>query len=177
MFPLLGCSSTADREPSPEPVATDTAANAYLPRPFTADQIRDAWSEGLTLRIRQTTPDDAQLQQWTVVATDEDGAEIEYAIVDASGNVLPEPRVERSSWLELRDHATFATETATRERVSRETSLGLHEGWLYVNEDPETGTVTEFFFADAFPGAPVWARTARDGELVVEMEQLDRRTR
>lgn len=55
-----------------------------------------------------------------------------------------------------------------------ETPLGELEGWLYTVSDPTTGTVTEFFFADGLPGAPVFVHVLKDGEIVEIFEQIER---
>jgi hypothetical protein len=37
--------------------------------------------------------------------------------------------------------------------------------------DDEAGTVTEFFFAESFPGAPVHMRVMAGVQIVMEMQQ------
>jgi len=145
-----------------------------LPRPFAADQIRDAWGAGFVLDLEFESAEGISRQRWTVVASDEDGAEIEYAVLDSSGKVVGEPTVKRREWIELRDHASFRTKHARRESVRRATPLGEWEGWLYTVEDPGAGTVTEFFFATELPGAPVEVLTHKDGRLVSVMRQIAR---
>lgn len=177
-----GCG--ADRTPPPAGRGDRAAANdggpaaersSILPRPFTAEQIRDEWVPGLTIRFRRTTPGEVKLERWTVVAADEEGAQIEFTVVDASGNTVGQPDVQRAGWVELRDHASFPAQRASRAEATRETPLGLLDGWLYTVRDDEAGTVTEFFFARKFPGAPVLMRTTRAGEPVLELTQLERR--
>jgi gamma-glutamylcyclotransferase (GGCT)/AIG2-like uncharacterized protein YtfP len=170
---LVACSGSVDHDP-PGPPSAETVSAEFLPRPFTSEQIRDAWGDGFTIHLRQSTPERVERFRWTVVAADEEGVEIEYATIDESGAVQFEPRIERSSWDELRDHATFPRQTTTRERVERETPLGSLEGWLYVSQDARAGTVTEMFFTERLPGAPIFARTTQDGRIVAEMVQLKR---
>jgi hypothetical protein len=40
--------------------------------------------------------------------------------------------------------------------------------------DPSGGAVTEFFFAEALPGAPVFVHVFSDGEVVEIFEQVER---
>ena len=183
---IAGCGGTDRVETSsavtvqPEGPSSDRMANALDPedptllaRPFTAEEIRDEWVEGFQLTIRRSGPDGEGIERWTVVAADSDGAEIEYTTLDENGKVEGEPPVRRSEWVELRDHAAFPAEGATREWVSRTTALGDHEGWLYRVPD-ESGTVSEFFFVPALPGAPVEMRVL-DGEVtVISLIQLGR---
>ncbi len=157
---------------APESPPLDAEDPTLLERPFTAEQIRDEWGVGLQLTILQTSPEGEERQRWTVVSADGEGCEIEYATLDDDGNVTGEPTVQRTGWVELRDHASFKAEHSTREDVTRESDLGRLEGWLYKVRDEEAGTLTEYFFAKSLPGAPVHLRSLKDGETIYEMAQL-----
>lgn len=152
--------------PQPTPIILDP--------PFTSEQIRDAWVEGLELKIRRQTDGMEVLERWRVIAADADGATIESVVIDAAGTAVSEPRAQTSSWDELRDHAAFPADRVRREAVNRETALGAFDGRLYTVTDPESGTVSEYFFADAFPGAPLVMRVVKDGEVVAQFEQIER---
>ena len=175
-----GCDSGAEQSQAtdPEPSAAESNVDpddpTILRRPFTAEQIRDEWVVGLMLKMRRTMPDGETLERWTVVAADADGAEIEYATIDAAGQPLGVPRIARSGWIELRDHATFPAESCRREPATRATELGTLDGWLYTVPDEESQTATEFFFAKDFPGAPIHVRMTRGPEVVMEMTQFER---
>jgi hypothetical protein len=162
----------ADAGPATEQIDPDDAA--ILVRPFTAEQIRDEWVEGFTLTMRRVRSGQEGRDRWTVVQADADGVEIEFAAIDEAGDVLGQPRVERSSWLELRDHAAFPADRTTRESVVRETPLGMLDGWLYTRRDPDVGTTTEFFFAESLPGAPVEMTVRRGDQVVMELAQIER---
>jgi hypothetical protein len=41
--------------------------------------------------------------------------------------------------------------------------------------DPATGAVSELFFAEPLPGAPLFVHVFRDSELVEIFEQVERR--
>lgn len=146
----------------------------HLPRPFTAEQIRDEWVEGLTLVMRSVGPQGEARQRWTVLESNDAGVLIEFAPIDAKGEAAGAARTERSTWTQLRDHATFSASSATRDTVTRKTPLGTFEGWLYVVPDPEQGTVTEFFFANDLPGAPLEMRVSREGRTLMELTQVSR---
>lgn len=147
---------------------------ALLDRPFTADQIRDEWTEGFQLRIRRWTPKAEIFEVWTVIDADADGVDIESKAMDEAGAPVGEARVQTSTWVQLRDHASFPVDRATRESVSRETPLGELQGWLYTVSDPSTGAVTELFFAETLPGAPVFVHVLSGGEIVEIFEQVER---
>jgi hypothetical protein len=145
-----------------------------LPTPFTAEQIRTEWVEGFRLTVRRWAPDGERLERWRVVAADAEGVEIENAVVDADGAVVGDPVTRRSTWAELRDHASFPAAAATRSREARSTALGVLEGWRYTVTGPEAGMTSEFFFVDSLPGAPVQMTVWQAGEKVLVLEQLDR---
>jgi hypothetical protein len=188
MVLLAGCSpSTSGEESAPPPtgaaIRADVPATALervaddpplLPRPFTADQIRDEWVVGYEVTWRRWTPDNETRERWQVVAADAEGVDIASTPLDADGGAAGEPRVEHSTWTDLRDHASFPEDHATREMVTRATPLGELEGWLYTVRGPKEDTVTEYFFANRFPGAPVLMRVELGGVPVMIMEQVAR---
>jgi len=156
------------------PAQAETEDSGFLPTPFTAEQIRDEWIPGLTLVMKTDTAEGGALERWTVVAADAEGAEIEFLQIDAAGHPAGEARVTRSGWVELRDHASFPADWATREAATRDTALGKLDGWLYRVPDEAAGTVTEFFFATSLPGAPVHMAVLKDGQPVMTLAQIER---
>jgi len=178
----LACRPADDPAEGPQPVVPeslevskelDADDPTILKRPFTAEEIRDEMVEGFTVVVRRSYPEGMRLERWTVVAADEEGVEIEYATVAEDNALVDEPSTARSSWIELRDHATFAADASTREWTSRSTALGDLEGWLY-RVEKNGGTVQEFFFVPALPGAPVLMRILDGGDVVIELEQMER---
>lgn len=179
---LWGCDGAAP-DPAPAEAPPESAARSastpseqpeLLPTPFDADQIRDEWVEGLALVMHTQDPTGESWERWRVVAADAEGADIEFTAVDAEGNALGEPRVERASWADLRDHAKYPAAIATREQVTRDTALGQLEGWLYTVRDGATGSETEMFFANKLPGAPLEMRMMKDDVVAMEMVQVER---
>lgn len=157
-----------ERPIRPEPV------DILLDHPFSAEQIRDEWVEGFRLKIRHWTPEAEVFEEWTVVNADDQGVDIETIVFDREGVVVSESSTQRSTWVRLRDHASFPSDRATREVATRDTSLGELDGWLYIVGDPTGKSVTEFFFAESLPGAPVTMQTTSDGEVVEIFEQIER---
>jgi len=147
---------------------------SILMRPFSDEEIRDEWIPGFRLLMRRTSPEGTQIERWTVVSADDEGVEIEYATLLDDGSVEGEPKIARSGWVELRDHASFPAAHSTREWVSRKTALGNFEGWLYRVADPDAAVVNEFFFVPELPGAPVHMRTLEGDATVFELEQTAR---
>ena len=171
----LGCVGTEAPEPEAEPAtARGPGETVSLETPFTADEIREEWAEGLEITVRRWTASAEAFEQWTVVAADDAGVDIAAQSVDAEGAPLGAPAARHSTWVELRDHAAFPAHLAVRERTLRETALGRFEGWLYTIDDPSTDGVTEYFFAESLPGAPLQVRVLRDGEVVEIFEQVER---
>jgi hypothetical protein len=164
-------------QPPTQPTSTDTAPTPEeptLPTPFSADEIRAGWTEGLQLTILQTSPQGSEKQRWTVVEWSEEGCAIEYAVLDADGAISGEPMVQQATWNELRDHALFPSDRATRIETTRETPMGAFGGWLYETTDPVSGGVSRYFFAHDLAGAPLWVENAVNGEVVATMEQIAR---
>jgi hypothetical protein len=173
----LGCgvpSGPETAESTAPAEETAEAAPVILERPFTAEEIRDEWTVGFELRARRWTPDSESFERWRVVYADDAVVDIESTEITTSGDQVGEPAIGRSTWIELRDHASFPAERASRSRRTLATMLGKHEGWLYTVTDPDNGAVSEFFFADACPGAPVMYRTMVDGEELFRFEQVER---
>lgn len=175
VFLAVGCGSeaTPPQIPSLGP-ETNPDDPTILVRPFTAEQIRDEWVPGLRIIMRRSSPEATSVERWTVVSADDGGVEIEYATIGENGSVVGEPAVRRSTWIELRDHASFPAAHSSRDWVSRSTPLGDFEGWLYRVEDPEAATVQEFFFVPDLPGAPVQMRILEGEATVFELEQTAR---
>jgi hypothetical protein len=164
-------------EPTPAgekvPVSTEPVAT-LLDHPFSAEQIRDEWVEGFRLKVRRWTAGAEAFEEWTVVRADGETVDIEAVVRDADGTEVAEPSIRTSTWVQLRDHASFPADRATREPATRETPLGELEGWLYTVGEPSGEVVTEFFFAEDHPGAPVTVHVVKNGELVEVFEQIER---
>lgn len=176
---LLGCGAPSEPTPEADSASAGTPASArpaVLETPYTAEQIRDAWVEGLALRMENETRFGKQYQRWTVVSADGEGADIEYLEIDADGKPIGPPQVRRSLWVELRDHARFPADACTRTEETRQTPLGEHDGWVYTLRDDANKVVTEFFFAHDLPGAPVSMVVRQDGQVIQEMIQAARTT-
>jgi len=174
VVPMCGCGAAQDPAVEASRPTAPTEAPEFLPRPFTAEQIREEMVVGFRLRTSWKTSKGTKYSLWTVVEADAEGVEIEYADLDESGAVLGKPSVERSTWVELRDHASFPVAGASREETTRATPLGGLDGWVYFVADEVEGTTTEFFFAKQFPGAPAHMTTTRGDEPILEMAQLER---
>lgn len=182
----VGCGGQQDRSTvtevaAPEPVETTAGPPAptdegMLPTPFTADQIRDEWKPGFELTMRRWTAEGESLERWRVVAADQDGVDIEFAAVSCDGEVIEQPVTRHSTWTELRDHASYSASVASRSRDGRITKLGDLEGWLYTVDNTEENTVSDLFFADSLPGAPVQMTVRRGDEKVMVLEQIARRS-
>lgn len=174
---VLACGAGSEPQAAVETEGVPKEADALpvlLDRPFTAEQIRDEWTVGFELRVRRWTPAAEVFEVWTVVAADPDGVEIESRVMDEAGEALGDPSSQRSTWVELRDHASFPVDRAIREKISRETPLGELDGWLYTVGEPGGEVATEFFFAETMPGAPVFVHVLKGGDVVEIFEQLER---
>jgi hypothetical protein len=145
----------------------------FLPTPYTAEEIRDAWRVGFEVTTRVRAAEGETYSRTRVLEWTEEGFRMSEQAVDAAGaSAGDEESFYSGTWVELRDHARFRTSSATRERVERDTPLGRLEGWIYRvrSDDGES----EFFFADGLPGPPVDYAKTRAGENVFIAEQVSR---
>jgi hypothetical protein len=173
LWPILGCAG----EPAEDrrvPATPAVAEEETLEVPFTAEQIRAEWRPGLTLVLHFAYPDREEWQRWVVVEADEEKAQIDYLPLDSQGQAIGAPERAPSRWTELRDHARFAANESRRERARRATALGELEGWLYRVHDPEAETMTDYFFADELPGAPVWFQSRMGERVILTVNQIAR---
>lgn len=149
------------------------AAEASLPTPYSAEQIRDAFVEGLEYVLEVTTPRGVVATRTRVLESSAESVLLEAQPLGENGEPDGEAAEQTAEWTELRDHARFPAEVASRERATRETALGELEGWLYRAEAPD-GSVSELFFADAYPGPPVEYLRTMDGEAILEARMTER---
>lgn len=148
-------------------------AEETLPTPYTAEEIRDAWTEGLEVWTTVKMQGNEQASVLTVEAWSPDGANICTQLSNAEGERVGEKQCGDSTWEELRMHGSFPASRASRERHRETTPLGDLEGWLYRVEE-DNGSVTESFFADSSPGVPALMRRSNGGETFFEMVQTRR---
>jgi hypothetical protein len=105
------------------------------------------------------------------LAADEEGADQESWQATGEGELIGEPSVSRSSWLEFQSHASFPAEAVTIEEGQVTTPLGTEECLIYrVPGDPETAV---FWFAKARPGMPVKVETLVAGAVVYSMVMIE----
>jgi hypothetical protein len=150
---------------------TPTAPDPYLlapdhlPTPFTAAEIRDGCPSGRTLRIRiERTGDDPVIRVVRYVETDADGTVQESWTEGLDGSRLSDPERERSTWLELQEHASFPK--ASTERTEEELTIpaGRFACLRYTRTDPEA--IWRFWFALGLPGQPVRFEREANGQIV-----------
>ena len=172
---VAGCGAGPAGEQGAPAAGTETETETEnLQPPFTAEQIRDEWTPGLTIVFHFLFPDREERHRWTVVEADAEAVLIQYLPLDEQGQPAGPPEHAPSRWTELRDHALFPAVDARRERVSRETALGTFDGWLYTVHDPRAETMSRYFFADELPGAPLWMETRSGEQLLLSLSQIAR---
>ncbi len=165
--------------PSSAAAAVDPSTQAIAPRPFTADQIRDAMPKGQVLRFRmEGAGAAATVEEWTVVAADAEGMTLASKVFAEDGALLRDEGEARSTWIELRDHATFPAAATTRTEGELDTPLGRLATWTYeVSKPGDDGVpvVSTFVFAKTLPGPPVLLTVTRQGQVVRRMTLLARK--
>lgn len=124
-------------------------APGLAPTPFTAAEIRAGCPEGRVSVVRH--PDG--LVAIRFAEGDEEGAWIEDTPVDEEGRPAGEVERERSTWLELQEHAAFPAEHTTIDRVEL---LGPLDQRRCLRYRVRRGDATLlFWFAVDLPGMPI----------------------
>jgi hypothetical protein len=148
-------------------------APGTLPTPFTADEIRDGSPVGKTIRLlieMEGKDPIIRLNRW--VECDADGATVEKTKYSLAGDRLGRPDTERSTWLELQEHASFRSDVTTMERERIETPLGLLDCIRYTVVDGQS--VDTFWFWPSAPGMPVKYTSAEDGRVTSSVTVIER---
>ncbi|MEJ2086655.1 MAG: hypothetical protein P8Y44_13435 [Acidobacteriota bacterium] len=146
-------------------------AEEFLPTPYTAEQIGNAWRQGYEMTMKIWTPDRETVSRTRVEGWSREAIETSEQQLDDTGSPVGDKTVSSSSWEDLRDHARFPVATTVRERTTRVTALGELEGWLYTVSGDE-GRVSEFFFADDFPGPPVEFSQTNGDSVIFRAETI-----
>lgn len=136
--------------------------DGHAPTPFTAAQIRAASPEGYTVDTVMEL-DGAVVGRARTVFTevDDDGAVMTSTPVDEHGEPAGDPRVGRSTWVELQGHASFPAGVTTITHESIEIPLGRLDCDRY--DVRSTDHVNSFWFSRRHPGMPVRISTDASG--------------
>ncbi|MEQ9499408.1 MAG: hypothetical protein RIT81_21160 [Deltaproteobacteria bacterium] len=166
LFTLLAL--TACKTAPMNPAATSD----HAPRPFTAEQIRDATPQGTTWTYEMRKLREPPVRQVTrVVAADD--ARVTFAVdsFNAGGEALGGTKTSTATWTELEAHATFPAAHTKILDVEVDTPAGRFEAWRYEVRDPDAKVVRikNFYFAKSRPGAPVLYEQTDDGEIQFRM--------
>jgi hypothetical protein len=136
-----------------------------LPTPFSAAEIRDGCPPGRTLRFRMERPgQDPVVRVSRYAETDTDSAVQESWTEDLEGRRLSDPKLERSTWLELQEHASFPRATTVRTEEELEIPAGRFACLRYTRTDPDA--IWRFWFALELPGQPVRYEREASGQIV-----------
>lgn len=136
----------------------------HVPTPFSAEDIRIGCPLGRTIRLRSEAPGgEWTFRQIRFVEVDADGAVQEFQPTDAQGRAIGEPTRQRSSWLELQQHASLPAATVIDE-VDLALPFGTEACWRYTVSDRDE--CTTFWFAKSRAGMPVQVEQRLGGALV-----------
>ena len=156
-------------EPGPDPHQLNPD---HLPSPFTAAEIRAGCPSGRTLRFRiERAGAEPVIRVSRYVEVDAEGAVQESWPEGLDGKRRSEPERERSTWLELQEHASFPR--AITERAEEELSIaaGRFACLRYTRTDPDA--VWRFWFARELPGQPVRYEREASGSIVLSATLME----
>jgi hypothetical protein len=146
-----------------------------LPTPFSAAEIRDGCPPGRALRFRmERAGQDPVVRISRYVETDTDGAVQETWTEDREGRRLSDPERERSTWLELQEHASFPRATTVRTEEELEIPAGRFGCLRYTRTDPDA--IWRFWFARDLPGQPVRYEREASGQIVFSATLIENRS-
>jgi len=155
--------------PDPHQLAPD-----HLPTPFTAAEIREGCSPGRTLRIRiERAGEDPVIRVVRYVEIDADGAVQESWAEGLDGSRLSDPERERSTWLELQEHASFPVASTERIEEGLTIPAGRFACLRYTRTDPDA--IWRFWFARDLPGQPVRFEREADRQIVFSATLIENR--
>ena len=136
-----------------------------LPTPFSATEIRAGCPLGRTIQLRSEARWGELTFRWIrFVEVDADGAVQEFQSTDAEGFPIGEPTRQRSSWLDLQQHASQPASTTAIHEVELELPFSKEACWRYTVTDHDKSKT--FWFAKARPGMPVQVEEWVGGGLV-----------
>ncbi len=160
--------------PSPGPATSlqPQVAEGLARPPYTPEQIR--WShppETFTAMTIQGLgmADSVQETEW--IESDLEGCKMRGVTVLADLTPVGEPSIDRATWRELRDHASFPALSTEITREIVRTEAGEFDAWKYEME-LQPGVITRMWFDTATAGAPVAVTVEEDGEVVQRMSLI-----
>jgi hypothetical protein len=137
----------------------------HLPTPFSAADIRAGCPLGRTIRLQsEAAGDEPTFRRIRFVEVDTDGAVQEFQSTDSAGLPIGEPTRNRSSWLELQQHASQPTAYTAIDEVDLALPFGTEACWRYTAGRGDERVT--FWFAKGRAGMPVQVERRVNGELV-----------
>lgn len=162
----------------PPPETTPALSDGTAPRPFTAEQIRQAMPLGHVVRVRfEAQGAEPHEQRWEVTFADATRCTIASKIYDLRGALVRDEGSGTSQWTELREHAAFPAAETVISSGTIEVPAGRFQTRVYrvTSRDGLFTTVKTLHFATTLPGPPVLMTVERNGEQVMKMTLLERR--
>ncbi|MFT7522121.1 MAG: hypothetical protein ACI9MC_004273, partial [Kiritimatiellia bacterium] len=148
----------------------------FLPRPYTADIIREGLPKGSVVTFRIVKDGVEEKTRWTVIGSSLEEATFTFETWKADGTVAHKPYDRASPWDVLRDHATYPLQ-ARVENTRVTVPIGERGAWLYTDHmatnAAQVDTVRYYFGYDE-PGPPLLHTVTRDGVEVFRMEITER---
>jgi len=181
LLTLTACGSSPPASTAKKPAAAASggglAEPRLAPRPFTAEQIREAMPAGTEIRYRLEQPGKPAIIVHSVVtAADEATMTMVTRMLGEDGSVVSEDPAQTHRWDDLVKHADFPAENTQQSRGKVEVPAGTYETIDYVVTETVDGAkkVSTFRFATELPGPPVLLTVEQGGAVVQRMTLLSR---
>ncbi len=145
----------------------------HAPTPFTAEEIREGCPQGRTIRLSVDAGGGSYVRVIRFATVDDAGANQESLATTPEGEPLGDLTMDRTSWSEFQEHASFPRATTTIDPEALNTPMGRLECRVYTVRDGES--VTRFWFAVSRPGMPVKVETRVNDEVTYTMTMIEDR--
>ena len=174
MAALSACASTDSGTPYSNglPSQENRMEAGHAPTPFSAEEIREACTDGAFRLYRLTGEAQPPRMNMSFGPDVEGKVVVTTEIMDEEGAVLGASDAPASSWSAFQAHASFPAERTTITTGTHTTAAGTFDCWTYSVSGPED-TVTNLVFARDLPGSPLRMVAMKDGTPIQGMELID----
>lgn len=160
--PSLGRRAVA-APPVAAAAAAPSAPEPMAPTPFTAEQIRDATTNGRRYTWRITTAGEpGVIKHVTFFDVAAEGAAVSYGHIRDDGHILTLSPT-RFTWEALRQQGSFPAAVTTIREETIQVPAGEFTCLVY-RVKPDNSSTRTFYFAKELPGPPILINVEKDGK-------------
>ena len=153
---LAACAAPSKLVEIPMPPESNRMHPDNLPTPFSAVQIREAFTPQGTVRMEvHESKKPVRFEVMRITAGSNGTSEGSAWSEDATRKRLGTVETFPVNWKALQSHASFSAKYCKLRRQTITTPLGTFSTLLYEDRNEETNETTRFWFAAEYPGPPI----------------------